>query len=268
MKLKKSISYLHRLFDTIFILCFCMLISACGSRIPAPQNFKAQAQIYHQKLNERAKAIKSISGELSVELWENNKRVSVRQLFAAQAPNRLRMDTLTPFEQPLATIIFNEQLLSVHDRENNRFIIGEASPKNFERLTKLRLKPREMSTLLNGQVPRIKKTGGKVSWDEIKGRAKLVLNNEEYQEIITFDEKDKTPRMVEFYQENKLLIRIFLADYSKEEPKVPQRLKLKIPSSQVVVNTTLVDYTLNPKLPARAFQITTPPGLEAQDFGD
>lgn len=252
-----------------WILCgffVSLILCGCGGRIPAPQHFKPQAKIYHTVLNDRANRAKSISGELSVEVWENGKRIAVKQLFASIPPNRLRMDTLTPFGQPLSTIIYNDQLLSVHDRESNRFMMGEANRHHFERLTKLNLHPSDMSTLLSGQLPRLRKEGGSVRWDERLGRALLELTHDDKRQVITFNEADKTPRMTELYEGNVLVVRVLLADYTKTEPKLPRRLKIELPASDIKVNTTLTDFTLNPEIPPIAFEIEAPPGLQPQSL--
>ena len=176
------------------------------------------------------------------------------------------MDTLTPFDQPLATVIFNDGLLSLHDREAGRFMMGEASVSNFERLTRLRLKPSDMSTLLAGQIPRLQDQGGEVIWDEVRGRAVLVLKRGIQRQVISFDQKDTTPRMMALYESEVLMVRVLLADYSQSEPKLPRQLRVEIPQGEIKVNTTLVDYTLNPRLPEIAFKIEPPPGLETQSF--
>ena len=242
------------------------LLLACGGIITPPQSFVAQASRYHQALNQRYKQVKSLSGELSVELWDKGKRVVVRQLFASQAPLRLRLDTLTPFEQPIATVIYNEQLLALHDHEAQRFIMGEANRSNFERLTRLRLLPSEMSDLLSGQLPRIISSGGQVHWDSNKGRSVLTLHKNRRKQIVTFDESNLSPRMTELYEDEKLLVRVRLADYTPQEPKLPRRLKIEIPHSSIVLNITLVDFTINPNLPHIAFEIQAPTGLSVESF--
>ena len=63
-------------FYTYLCLCQITQLIACGGAIEAPVSFKDQPENYHLILNEREIAVKSISGELSVEIWQDNKRVS------------------------------------------------------------------------------------------------------------------------------------------------------------------------------------------------
>lgn len=250
----------------ICLILFVCLSASCGGRINPPKSFIKQASRYHQVLDKRQQQIKSLSGELSVELWEKGKRVVVRQLFASQAPLKLRLDTLTPFEQPIATVIYNELMLALHDHEAKRFIVGEANRDHFERLTRLRLLPSEMSYLLSGQLPRITSSGGQVHWDSNKGRSILTLSKKNRKQVITFDESNLSPRMTELYDQEKLVVRVRLADYTTKEPKMPQRLKIEIPRSKIVVNTTLVDFTINPEFPDIAFEIKAPTGVSIDSF--
>ena len=240
--------------------------TACGTRFPKPPQFRADPARYHAQLQERSEAIKSLSGELAVELWEDDKRVAIRQLFASRPPHHLRIDTLTPFEQPLATLIYNEQLLAIHDQEQARFAVGSANADNFERLTRVRIKPAEMTALLSGQVPRILTQGGLVNWDPERGRAQLTLERDDERQVISFDESKVTPRVVEMYRQGELIVRLSLAQYTRQEPYLPQRLRFEMPRRKIRVEIELKDFTLNPDLPEVAFEIKAPPGLSVSDL--
>jgi len=243
-----------------------VVVTACGARFPQPDHFKPDADRYHIAMESRSKIIKSLSGELAVELWEGGKRIAIRQLFASRPPHQLRMDTLTPFEQPLATLIYHNTLLALHDIEHARFAVGAASAENFERLTRVRIKPSDMSALLSGQIPRLMNQGGTVRWDEEQGRAVLTLEDRDERQLIYFDESKLTPRAMEIYRQGELLVRLFLAQYTAQEPYLPQRLRFEIPSKKIRVEIELKDFTLNPELPDIAFEIKAPPGLSMSDL--
>lgn len=250
----------------LFILSLTIFCVGCGGGTPAPKTFAPDASRYHSVLDSRAQAIKSLSGELGVEVWEGSKRVAVRQLFAARPPHQLRIDTLTPFEQPLATLIYHDQLLALHDLERGRFAVGGATPENFERLTKVRVNPSEMSALLSGQVPRIIDQGGAVSWDQERGRSVLKLERETTRQLIYFEESTRTPRVVEVYRDGELTVRLSLADYTQSEPRLPQRMRIEVPEAEARVDIKLKDFTLNPDLPEIAFEIKAPPGLSVSEL--
>ena len=255
-----------RLFEVWWVSCVVVVMTACGGRFPQPDHFKPDASRYHLAMESRGKAIKSLSGELAVDLWEGSKRVAIRQLFASCPPHQLRMDTLTPFEQPLATLIYHDTLLALHDIEHARFAVGAASADNFERLTRVKIRPSDMSALLSGQIPRLMTEGGVVGWDEEQGRAVLTLEDQDERQLIYFDASKLTPRTMEIYRQGELLLRLSLAQYTAQEPYLPQRLRFEMPSKKIRVEIELKDFTLNPDLPDVAFEIKAPPGLSASDL--
>ena len=265
---RAQIKSLKRCLGLRWIMTGCVIswFTACGVRFPEPPHFKADPARYHAQLQERSESIKSLSGELAVELWEDGKRVAIRQLFASRPPRHLRIDTLTPFEQPLATLIYNEQLLAIHNQEQARFAVGSASAGNFERLTRVRIKPTEMSALLSGQVPRLLTRGGMIKWDPERGRTKLTLERGDERQVISFDESKLTPRVVEMYRQGELIVRLSLAQYTDREPYLPQRLRFEMPHRKIRVEIELKDFTLNPDLPEIAFEIKAPPGLSVSDL--
>lgn len=232
----------------------------CSGRFPPPPQFKADAARYHRALNERSEQVKGLSGELAVELWEKSKRVALRQLFAAEPPHKLRMDTLTPFEAPLATLIYNKDLIALHDIERAQFAVGVADAERFERLTRVRIEPSSMSALLSGQTPRLTSEGGVVTWDREQGRSRLELIHGAERQLIFFRERDLTPRLVELYRDGKLELKLSLARYTEAEPKIPRRLRIEIPRRGIKVEIELKEMTLNPELPDAAFMIEAPPG--------
>lgn len=217
-------------------------------------------------MEQRAQAVKSLSGELGVELWEENQRVALRQLFASKPPFMLRMDTLTPFDQPLVTVIYHRDLLAVHDRDQGRFAVGAADADHFEALTRVRIAPSEMSSLLSGQLPRLVKEGGEVSWDDQRGKSALTLSKDERKQVIYFDEETMTPRLMQLYDGAILLLTISLAEYTKTEPHLPQRMRVVVPKDKIKVELQLKEYHVNPELPEAAFKISAPPGMQVSEF--
>lgn len=102
----------------LFYLCFCLL-TACTT-FPKPKDFISDPQIFHHKMDQNGEKIKTLTGELAVEIWQKNKKLHIRQLFATRAPLDLRMDTLSPFEQPIATLVSNQDEVKLYDLEQKK----------------------------------------------------------------------------------------------------------------------------------------------------
>ena len=237
----------------------------CGSRVPPPQNFSDDPARIHSAFTERREAVQTLSGELALEVWEGDERVKARQLFAAAPPHQLRIDTLSPFEQPISTLITTQERVAMHDVQQGRFRVGEASAEHVGRLSRLKLDPSALSLALSGQPPLIKTEGGEVRWDEERGLYRLTLkdlgNALADTQVLFVRPGDFTPVEVLLYRGERLEVRLLLADYTDDEPKLPKRMRFELPQESIRIEIKLKDYVLNPDLPSEAFEIKAPPGL-------
>ena len=240
----------------------------CGASFPKPASFKPTPDRFHKVLQTRQTQVQSLSGEVSVEIWQKKERIKVRQLFAVKAPSFLRMDTLSPFESPLATLVSDGQWVSLYDQNQGRFFKDTATIDHFEKLSHLRLKPDDLVTLLRGQIPRLVEQGGEVKWDEKKGLSVLYLEDKAHAQSqkIYFEEPSLKVRELKLYQNQVLQVRVQLAKYTSQKQSLPQRLRIHIPIQEIEVNVVLKEYTLNPNLPPEAFQHTAPPHLTPESL--
>jgi len=253
---------------TLLLLCASLSLSACGGSIPAPEGFKGDPATCFKVFQDRRDRLITLSGELGLELWEGDQRVRARQLFASMPPHKLRMDTLSPFEQPLSTLIMNEEKIALHELEQRRFRVGEPSARNLERLTKLALDPSALSTALSGQPPLIQSAGGALTWDARRGLYKLTLIAEDAlladREELWLKHPEMTVSELRLYRRGELTLRMQLTDYTSFEPRIPQRMRFELPQSKIRVEVKLKDFALNPDLPEEAFLIEPPFGLRPE----
>ena len=246
-----------------------MLISAlwaCGSRYPRPVSFSEDPQPLLEAIKARGAQVQGLSGALAVEFWDADQRVKVRQLFATQRPLKLRMDTLSPFEQPLATLVCDGERLSLFEMDKRRYLTGPLTAETFERLSKLRVTPHEMTALLSGQVPLLNSSATTVEWDDRRGLYRLTLKEEDRHQVLSIDPLTLTPVEAIYYKKEELTLKIRLASYSKDEPKIPQRLRIEIPDREIRVDVKIKDFTLNPALPPEAFSLPPPAGVRIEEL--
>jgi len=59
---------------------------------------------------------------------------------------------------------------------------------------------------------------------------------------------------------------LHLADYTEQEPRLPQRIRFELPKELIRVDARLRDHALNPDLPSDAFSITPPPGVTPESL--
>lgn len=241
---------------------------ACGGRVTPPTDFSSDPARYHAAFDERRSQVKALSGELALEIWEGDQRVRARQLFATIPPHRLRVDTLSPFEQPVSTLIINEQQLALHELDQRRFRVGEPTADHLGKLSRIHLDPTALATVLSGQPPLIQSAGGVVSWDDQRGLYLLTLTSAGSpiadREELWLSPRDLTVVEVRLYRAGELDLRLQLTDYTTHEPKLPRRMRFELPQRKVRVEVKLKDFALNPDLPEEAFVIISPFGISPE----
>ena len=211
------------------------------------------------KLNQRSIEINALSGELKVELWEESERVKLRQLFMSQAPQQLRIDTLSPFEQPLAIFALNQSTLSIYDAQRKAFFRGIATPNHFERFSRLKIDPKDLSLLLRGQTPLFNDPQGQIKWDHSKNATMLEERRGTVMQKVWFDEQLRATELQRIDKKGGLL-RIQFANYT-DEPAIPKRIRIELPQSQVRADLKVSELIINPKLSHDSFILTPPAGV-------
>jgi len=253
----------------LLTLCLALpLLASCGGRYARPRDFSDDPARIHKALEERRTQVSALSGELSLEIWESDKRVRARQLFATLPPHRLRVDTLSPFEQPISTLIIHETRLALHELNQRRFRVGEPNAEHLGKLSRIHLDPAALATALSGQPPLIQAQGGEIQWDTERGLYLLTLTSERSpiadKEELWIRASDYTVVELRLYRDQQLEVKLQLTDYTSSEPKLPQRMRFTLPKQDVRVEVKLKDFALNPDLPDEAFVITSPPGLSPE----
>ena len=262
--------HLHAL-RALALAAFALLSApGCGARVPRPATFSEDPAHLHAALARRREAVQSLSGELSLEVWEGDKRVRARQLFVASHPGRFRMDTLSPMEQPLSSLVCDGDLLLMHQMDAGRCFLGEANSKNLSRLSRLPLDPHAMAAALSGQPPLISDAGGQVGWSEERGLYTLTLDAPGARladkQVVFIHPTHLLPVEVVLYRGARVEVVLHLPDYTTEEPRLPQRIRFELPNELIRVDARLKDYALNPDLLPETFSVEPPPGVTPEQL--
>lgn len=209
----------------------------------------------------RDAAIKSLTGQLKLEAWQDGERIKLRQLFAVQAPDKLRIDLLSPFEQPLVTLTSDGRTLSIYDLEKKRFSRGQASNANLARLLPVRLAPDSLAALLRGTLPIIAHDSATVSWDGAHGWYQLDLVGKGRRQRVHFEPTQFRVTEAREWLGDRLVYRAQLAQWRGDgDTALPGRMRLTAPGD-VRVDAAVVDAQVNVDLPAEAFQLEPPAGI-------
>lgn len=249
------------------ILAAALLLTGCPGRFSRPDTFSEDPQPLYAAIAAREAAISSLRGQLRLEVWRGDERVRLRQLVAVQTPDKLRIDSLSPFDQPLSTLVSDGETLSIYDLGAKRFLQGAATPENLVRLVPIPLEPEDLAALLRGGVPVLSDPESTtVGWDAENGWYQLDLARGDLRQRLSFEPEHR--RVVALrMQRGAVVVKARLGDYSGTGPTaIPRRMRFEVPHDALRIDLRVTDHDLNPTLPAAAFELSAPRGIPVESL--
>ncbi len=239
-----------------------LLLTGCPGRHARPDDFQADPAVFLSRIEARAAAVKSLTAELSLEVWRGDERVRLKQLVALRRPDKLRVDSLSPFGQPLSTLTSDGETLAIYAQDEHRFYTGAATPENLARLVPIRVEPDELVALLRGGVPLGAAERGTVGWDAERGLYPLDLVGPATRRRIHFDPEHLRVRAVRVWRGERLRYEARFTDYTGEgDAALPRRMRFESAEDEVRVDVSVADHRVNVELPDEAFQLEAPRGV-------
>ncbi len=245
------------------LLLAAVVLAGCPGRFARPDDFQADPTVLFDALAERSKAVQSLTAQLSLEVWSGDDRVRLRQLVALRRPAHLRIDSLSPFDAPLSTLVTDGERLSIYSLEDRRFYTGRATPQNLSRLVPIELGPAELVALLRGDVPLMKHEAAAVSWDADQGWYQLDLSAPAARQRIHFEPKTYKVRAIRAWTGDATR---YIALFAQYDGPVPTRMRFESPAKAIRVDVTVRDHRLNPDLPDAAFELEPPRGVPVESL--
>jgi outer membrane lipoprotein-sorting protein len=258
----------RRLFQLALLGAALSVLTGCPDTFRRPDNFSSEPEPLLAAIAARDAGIQSLTGQLALEVWRKSERVRLRQLVAVRSPDHLRIDSLSPFDQPLTTLVSNGKVMAIYDLGAHRFYEGAASPRNLARLIPVPLEPEALAALLRGGVPLLAEPETRtVDWDAENGWYQLDLARGDRTQRIHFEPKHLRVTALRFTRAGKVILNARLGDYSGDGPTaVPRRLRLEAPGEDVRVEVEVKDHQLNPELPDEAFTLSPPRGIAVESL--
>lgn len=244
------------------LLLSAFLLTGCPQRIARPEGAPTEPGPVLAKLAERAAAVKSLSGMLALEVWQGDERVRLRQLVMVVRPDRIRVDTLSPFDQPLAMMASDGRTLTVYSLEHKRYEQGPATPANLARLLRLPLSGEELTALLAGGAPVPPGATTTLDWDDELGAHLLEITSGSRRQRIWVEPAAYRTVGLRTWEGDRTVLAARFGDYDGEGPTaVPRRMRFEVPGQDLRVDARFEDHTLNVEPPADAFTIPPPQGI-------
>ncbi len=122
--------------------------AACTPRVPPP-DLSLDPAVLLEQVRARAAAIAAVRGEARVRA-KGQGSAAVPAFVAAQKPDRLRLEALDFFGNPVAVLVVAGGRLAIYDGRERAFYRGAATAENVARLVPLAIAPEELIAILCG----------------------------------------------------------------------------------------------------------------------
>jgi len=137
---------------TLAALLFPLCLYGCASK-PSPTRAGPDAGRILASLRQCKDHLESFRGVGRFKAFRNTGAKSFRIAWIGSQPQSLRVETLGPWGQPVATFIINGSSLFLHSRQDNRYFKGDATVRNLSRFVSMPVRAEDLFGLLSGQPP-------------------------------------------------------------------------------------------------------------------
>jgi outer membrane lipoprotein-sorting protein len=214
---------------------------------------------------EHARApLKSISATAKIDAFTREGRARVREVLVAERGGRLRFETLSPFEQPMATMVSDGKRFALYDLGKKHFYHGPATPQNVARILPIRLQGSDVARLLLGDPPLIVHEAATLVIERCHSRYRLTLTNQAagLRQDLAVDAARLLPVESRIYLGGELLYAVQFEDYAEiEKLWVPRKLLYRSPADKVDILVLYGDVGLNEALEDDLFRLQPPRGV-------
>jgi outer membrane biogenesis lipoprotein LolB len=147
--------------------------AACAKRAPPPDLSADPAALLQQVERTQAR-VERVRGEARVKIESPAGNGSLTQFVVAERPDRLRLDALDFFGNPVAALVADGGRFALLDLRERVYYRGTATPENLARLLPIAIPAGELVQLFCGAAP-LAEAGRPVSVEAGDGVARLTL---------------------------------------------------------------------------------------------
>jgi hypothetical protein len=237
-------------------------VVACAPRRPPPDLSLDPAALLAQVEAAQAK-VTSVRGEARVAAEGEKFHGTVRELVAAEKPDRLRVDTLDFFGNPVAALAASGGRLGLYDARARVFYRGAATPENLARLVPLPLPADALVTILTGSAPLLR---GRAA-DAQPGRGVVSLELEGADGRAQRLDVGAGASVVRSRRSGPGAYALAFDRFRRREGlPFPGEVALRADAPKVSVDLHWMDVEVNPKLDPAMFVLAPPRGARVVDL--
>lgn len=260
------------LFGRLFVLLtFLALATGCPKNIPPPDNALQTPDELRAAVNARTNSIESARLlDVVIDYFGEGERVKVRQLVLVKKPNFLRVQTRVPASDEILSILVSDgTTFSMHRRDTNQFVTGEATPENIARLLPVDLSARDVSRVMLGGAPWDRFDGlesePQMKWDRRRGKYRYRAETPDGGSLTMWvrptDFAVEEVRQLD--ADDKVKYRYETDDWKRvENVALPAWRRFVWPARDLDFSMDVGETQVNVELPDLLFELPPPPGSE------
>lgn len=256
---------------TFRALALAVAVAACrpGPVAPPDTSPLPSAEVLAEELRQDAAARTSMRSLGRVTYFGEKGRVRLSAVLLAERPGKLRVETLSPLEQPVDVMVTDGQRLTL--LSGGRLREGPATPENIARLIPISLWPEELVEVLLGGVPRSERyrPSALERHPDREGRWRLSLLAEGGQRVELAVEP--ASRRIEEVVSREAGGRVsFTVRYDEHEAiaglpgELPRRIVIEMKEPELEVTIKLRELEVNVPMDAELFRLIPPPGVRPE----
>lgn len=239
-------------------------LSGCATlprELPAtPAGQEVGQALLDDWLTRRAK-YRTVQGLAKVRVQTAERTVTGTQVLLAEAPDRLRAETLSPFGAPLLLLAADGMELNVLLPGDNLFYHGRATPENIGRFTRLPFRLADLVGILLAHPPLIAYRQMH-SWLLPDGGWRLELEAEPRRQELIFDAARRLVE-VKYLSRGELQLQLGYNRFDTEQMEFPRRIELVLPLQSTRASLEFSELAAGRESPAGIFTLQPPPGATA-----
>jgi outer membrane lipoprotein-sorting protein len=204
---------------------------------------------------------------MRVSLTSPQGRYSTRQTFLWRRPASIRLETFSPFGQPLMSFVAEREGAAIYYPQQGTFFQGPASATILTRLIGLPLDAAEVAPLLVGSLPTslIERTAA--LYQQVDAGLYLLrfLDGQgRLRQDLWVDPEPLLPqRSIRYASAAVPAVDIAYSDFRRiADVPFPFEVRLWVPDAESDIRLQYLNVELNPDLPAEVFQLSPPAGVQ------
>ena len=271
-----------------------VLALGCGSPPPASQFPNAQAAL--DRMRATTACSRALTSDAKIDYFGEAGRIRGSLLYVVAAPDKLRLDVVSPFGATISTLTSDGHEFALFDLRQKQFLRGPANACNLGRFTHVPLPPAALVQLLRGEAPVLlhSPAAASIAWESGEYVVRIQSTRDATEEIhlqpleqdyaLPFSAQRVRVTEVRVAQQGIELYRAQLVGHrpakmsgARVDPdgldppqppsgpscqsEVPGRLRLQVPDGDQDVILENVDVSHNPPLTSQVFQQEPPGGV-------